>query len=98
MAREALSFLKYPALHSLAERQGVELGSSYKRNDGASHFIHYIAEAQRCDFLESVFVNMKFVSFLMDGSTDSGNKEYELVFVFVAQIMLMKKSSHVLDI
>ena len=43
----------------------------------------YIAETQRCDFLESVFVNLKFVSFSMDGSTDSGNKEQELVFVCV---------------
>ena len=27
IAREGLAFLKYPALHALAERQGVELGS-----------------------------------------------------------------------
>ena len=45
IARKGLAFLKYPALHALAEWQAVELGSSYKRNDCASLFVHYIAEA-----------------------------------------------------
>ena len=81
IAREGLAFLKYPALHALAERQGVELGSSYKRNDCASLFVHYIAEAQRNAFLQSISAKIKFFSFLMDGSTDCGNREQELIFI-----------------
>ena len=63
IAREGLAFLKYPALHALAERQGVELGSSYKRNDCASLFVHYIAEAQRNAFLQSISAKIKFFNF-----------------------------------
>ena len=80
LAREGLAFLKYPAFHALAERQGVELGSSYKRNDCAKTFVSFIAEAQRADFLQSIS-ETKFISFLMDGSTDAGNKEQELIFI-----------------
>ncbi len=64
-------------MHSLAEKQGVNLGSSYKGSDYAKQFTYYIAEAQRIYFYESL-ANKTYVSFLMDGSTDSGNK---LVFV-----------------
>ena len=80
IAREGIAFLKYPAFHALAERQGVNLGSSYIRNDCAKLFVHFIAEAQRRDLLDSL-KETKFVSFLMDGSTDSANKEQEIFFI-----------------
>lgn len=80
LAREGLAFLKYPAFHALAERQGVEIGSSYKRNDCAKLFVHFIAEAQRNFFLQSIS-DTNFISFLMDGATDAGNKEQEVIFV-----------------
>ncbi len=47
IAREDIAFLKYPAFHALAERQGVNLGTSYRRNDCAQQFIYYIAKAQK---------------------------------------------------
>ena len=77
LAREGIAFLKYTAFHSLAERQGVNIGSSYK---GAETFTHFIAESQRQSFLQSMSTT-KFFSFLMDGSTDAGNTEVELVLV-----------------
>lgn len=80
LAREGLAFLKYPSFHALAVRQGVELGSAYKRSDCAKVFTHFIAEAQRKQFLDSLS-DVRFFSFLMDGSTDAGNKEQELVLV-----------------
>lgn len=80
LAREGIAFLKYPVFHALAERQGVKLGSSYKRNDCAKLFIHFIAEAQRKDFL-TMIAKTNFISFMMDGSTDSANKEEELIFL-----------------
>ena len=79
LAREGLAFHKYPTFHSLVERQGVRLGSSYRGCDSAKLFTYYIAEAQRSVFLQSLS-QINFFSFLMDGSTDAGNKEQELVF------------------
>ena len=75
-----MAFLKYPAFHALVAHQGVEIGSSYKTPDSAKLFTHFIAEAQRKEFLEAMVIN-NFFSFLMDGSTDSGNTEQELVLV-----------------
>ena len=80
MAKEGLSFRKYTALHELEERHGVDLGFAYKTDVSAQNFIHYIAESQRQSFLEG-FSNSNFYSFLMDGSTDAGNVEDELVLV-----------------
>ena len=80
LTREGVAFHKYPAFHCLAERQGVRLGSSYKRSDCAKQFTYYIAEAQRSVFLQSLS-QVNFFSFLMDGSTDAGNIEQEMIFV-----------------
>ena len=43
-----IPFLKYPAIHELEERHGVDLGATYKNRDSARNFVHYIAESQRC--------------------------------------------------
>ena len=80
MAKESLGFRKYPALHDLEERHGVDLGFVYKTDVSAQTFTHYIAEAQRQSFLDKLSTS-NFYSFLMDGSTDAGNVEDELVLV-----------------
>ena len=80
LAKEGVAFVKYPVFHSLAERQGVDIGSTYKTPDSARLFTHYIAESQRQIFLSSIS-STPFFSFLVDGSTDSANIEQELVFV-----------------
>ena len=80
MAKESLGFRKYPALHQLEERHGVDLGFAYKTDVSAQTFTHYIAESQRQSFLEN-FSTLNFYSFLMDGFTDAGNVEDELVLV-----------------
>ena len=51
LAKEGLAFHKYPVLHALEERHGVDLGFSYKTKDSAKRFTHYIAESQRQSFL-----------------------------------------------
>ena len=82
LAREGIAFLMYPIFHALAERQGVELGSLYKTPDSARLFTHFIAESQRERFRLSLSTsNTPFFSFLLDGSTDAGNIEQELVFM-----------------
>ena len=52
----------------------------YKTKDSAKMFSHFIAEAQRHDFLQSLS-SSKFYSFLMDGSTDQGNVEEEMIVI-----------------
>lgn len=80
LARQGLALLKYPAFHALTERQGVDIGYSYRKTDSARQFTHFITETLRQRFLESLS-GISFVSFLLDGSTDTGNVEQELVFV-----------------
>ena len=79
MAKESLSFHKYPALHEL-ERHGVDIGFAYKTEVSAQTFTHYIAESQGQSFLDT-FSKSNFYSFLIDGSTDAGNVEDELVLI-----------------
>ena len=80
IAKEGMPFRKYPILHALEERHGVDLGFAYKTNEAAKTFTHYIAESERQSFLHTLSAK-SFYSFLMDGSTDSGNVEDELVLV-----------------
>ena len=80
LAKESMSFRKYTAVHELEERHGVDLGFAYKTDVSAKTFTHYIAESQRQSFYDCL-TESHFYSFLMDGSTDSGNVEDELVLV-----------------
>ena len=84
IAREGMAFEKYPPLYELQTRHGVNLGSAYKSPQSAKTFTHYIAAAQR-EALMVALANTPFFSFLMDGSTDSGNLEQELVVVLFCQ-------------
>ena len=74
-----MAFHKYPVLHALEEGHGADLGFSYKTKDSSKRFTHYIAESQLQSFV--VGFPSSFYSFLMDGSTDAGNIEDELVLV-----------------
>ena len=81
MAKEGLAFRKYPALHELEARHGVDLGFAYKTKDSAKSFTHFIAESQRQELYHKLSTT-PFYSFLMDGSTDAGNVEDELIALF----------------
>lgn len=52
MAKERMAFRKYPALHDLESRHGVDLGTAYKTKDSARSFTHYIADTQRQNFVQ----------------------------------------------
>ena len=80
MAKENMAFRKYPALHELEVRHGVDLGDSYKTKDSAKVFTFYVAETQCHNFLHSLS-SAHFFSFLMDGSIDAGNVEDELIVI-----------------
>jgi len=60
LAKENLAFRKYPAIHELEIRHGVELGQSYVTKDSARSFTNFIAETQRKAFF-SVFVYSPFL-------------------------------------
>ena len=47
IAKEHLSFSKYPAIHDLEVKHGVDFGTSYKNCDSTHNFVHYIAESQK---------------------------------------------------
>ena len=80
LAKEKLSFRKYPAICELEVRHGVKLGSAYKTETAAKSFTHYIAESQRKQLVHTL-QSTKFFSLLMDGSTDVGNVNNELLLV-----------------
>ena len=77
MAKEGMAFSKYPALYDLESRHDVDLGIAYKNDVSAKSFTHYIAQSQREHFLRSL--SNSHYSFLMDGTTDSGKVEDEVV-------------------
>lgn len=80
MAREGLPFLKYVPLHNLQELHGVDLGPSYKTDDNAQVFTHYIAKSQRQLFQNS-FVEKHFFSFILHHTTSVESKGSAVVFL-----------------
>ena len=80
LAKENMSFRKYPAIHELEIRHGVDLGHSYATKDSAKSFTRYIAESQRSAFMRSLSI-VHFYNLLMDGTTDAGNVEDELIVI-----------------
>ena len=77
MAKEKIAFRKYPTLHALEARHGVDLGEAYKTKGSAKNFTHFIAETQCQKFVRSLS-NVNFYSFVMDWSTDAGKIEDSL--------------------
>ena len=80
MAKEGVAFSKYPALYDLESRHDVDVGVAYKNDVSAKSFTHFIAQSQ-CDSFVHSLSNSHYFSFLMDGTTDSGKVEDELVVV-----------------
>ena len=80
MAREGLPFQKYAPLHNLQEFHGVDLGDSYKTNDNAQIFTHYIARSQR-QLFQNIFAERHFISFILHHATSTESKGHAIVFV-----------------
>ena len=80
MAKEGIAFEKYSTLYELEARHVVDVGHAYKTAPSVKLFTHFIAESHRQHFLRVLSQN-KFYSFLMDGSTDAGKVEQELVIL-----------------
>ena len=85
MAKESLPFAKYPSLLELEARHGIDLGFEYSTPDSAKAFTSYIAQAQHEAFLKSLAIRKcLFYSIMMDGSTDAGNVEGEMVVLLTS--------------
>ena len=79
MAKESIAFAKYPSIVQLEQRHGVDLGHAYNTQESAKNFTGFIAKSQRQAFFSTFFSESRFYSLLMDGTTDSGNVEDELL-------------------
>ena len=91
IAKEHLPFSKYPAIHDLEAKHGVDLGTSYKNHDSARNFVHYNPESQRQSLKHSL-ESCNFFRVLMDGSTDKGKVENELfVILFCKQDQIIQE-------
>ena len=80
LAKENLAFRKYPVIHKLESRHEVDLGQSYATKDSDKLFTHFIAESQRSAFMQSQSTTL-FCSCLMDGTSDAGNVEDQLIVI-----------------
>lgn len=80
VASENLPFMKYPRICELEAHHGVSVGTSYANENAGKEFIHYIAMASR-EELKQQLASAKFFSLLLDGSTDKGNIDNEVIFV-----------------
>ena len=65
LAKENLPFRKYPAIHELESRHGVDLGQSYATKDSVKSFTHCIAESQRRAFVEQTVLQLSQLEQLM---------------------------------
>ena len=80
VANEKLSFKKYAGICDLEIRHGVDLGTTYMNDVACKTFIHFIAEAERQQ-LGDILAKSEFFSLLMDGSSDKGCCDNEVVMV-----------------
>ena len=80
VATGKLSYLKYPQICELERHHGVDLGTSYNNESAGKTFVHYIAESRRHELADHI-KKAKFFSLLLDGSTDKGNIDNELLLI-----------------
>ena len=81
MAKESIPFAKYPALLELEECHAADIGHAYRTPDSAKSFTGFIAKSQHQGFLNSLSCGSRFFCLLLDGATDAGNVEDELIAI-----------------
>ncbi len=78
VATETLSFKKYASICALEKKHGVDLGVTYLNDIACKTFIHFIAEVEG-ERLKNALSQADFFSLLLDGSTDKGCCDNEIV-------------------
>ena len=79
LCKEGLAFTKMEAVCELEEKHGVNLGTGYKNNQACATFVDYIAQSQR-EGLAAVLAKAKFLSIQADGSTDSEDELFLVLY------------------
>jgi len=70
--------MKHPKICEPETRHGVNIGTAYVSENAGKDFMHYIAESRRRE-LKQTLANARFFSLLLEGSTDAGNVDDEVV-------------------
>ena len=78
VATEKISFKKYSKLCELETKHGVDIGNTYTNEVAGRSFVHFVVEAKRREVVDTLSKADLF-SLLLDGSTDKGNCDNELV-------------------
>jgi hypothetical protein len=73
-------FTDYPMLCDLDESKGLDIGTQYRTDKKAAEFAHFIAKAEN-DKIAQGMKDVRFISAISDGSTDSSYQEAEIVFI-----------------
>ena len=80
IATENLPYTKDPKICELETQHGVRVGTSYVNQNAGKEFIRYIVESRRQE-VKQTLANAKFFSLLLDGSTDTGNIDDEVLLL-----------------
>ena len=70
----------YSWMTDLDEAKGYEVGSTYRNNQAGSVFMDYIADIEQENVVKTI-KDSNFFSITMDGSTDIGTVEQEILYV-----------------
>ena len=68
---------------SMEDRLDVDMGTSYRTDKKCREFCHFIAEVERLKLVE-LYQQTKFISLVVDGSTDSSVTEQEIIYIRMA--------------
>ena len=80
IAKHARPYTDFVWMCALDEVKGVQIGRTYHNDKQCAEFIHHIAQARRC-VIREIIDQVKFISLICDGSTDSSRTEAELAFI-----------------
>ena len=72
--------MKYPSICELEKKYRVDIGVAYTNERCGRVFVHCIAEARRREIVNKIN-HTKFFSILLDGSTDKGNIDNEVILL-----------------
>ena len=103
MAKQSIDILvaKYSALE---ERRAVDVGHAYRTPSSAKSFTGFIARSQRQGFFNSHSCRSHFFGLPIDGTTDAGDVEEELIAILycakdeASQKMIMTTNSRFLSL
>ncbi|CAC5404060.1 unnamed protein product [Mytilus coruscus] len=80
LCKKGRPYTDYPMLCDLDESKGLDIGTQYRTDKKAAEFASFIAKAEVAKIAQDM-KDVRFISAISDGSTDSSYQEAEIVFV-----------------